>query len=313
MTELAAGSTSSTTCPSSARRRPGRRPGAGAWRCRASSTPATPPRPRSTTCTSGSPGRVVATFEIDALYDYRARRPPITFREDHYEGYQAPRLVVRLMHDGDGAPYLLLHGPEPDIQWEAFAGAVRAVVEHFGVRLVVSLGSVPMAVPHTRPMMVTQHANRGDLMVADEHLARRPRGPGERSGAARAAAGGVGPPRDRVRRPRAALPRPVRLPGGVGQAARVASRWSPVSRWTCTDLESAAADQRARRSRRRWPTTPRSRRSWAAWSSSTTPSTSSDGEALPMAEERDLPTAEELGRGVRAVPGRPATDATEAT
>ena len=26
-----------------------------------------------------SPGRVVATFDIDAFYDYRARRPPMTF------------------------------------------------------------------------------------------------------------------------------------------------------------------------------------------------------------------------------------------
>lgn len=114
-----------------------------------------------------SAGRVVATFDTDSLHDYRARRPAITFREDHYEGYQAPRLVVRLMHDGDGVPYLLMHGPEPDIRWEAFAVAVRTVLEHFEVRLVVSVGAVPMAVPHTRPTMVTQHANRGDLMVAD--------------------------------------------------------------------------------------------------------------------------------------------------
>lgn len=110
-------------------------------------------------------GRVVATFEVDAFYDYRARRPLITFREDHYEGYQAPRLVVRVMRDARQVPYLLLHGPEPDTRWEAFCGAVRGVVEHLGVRLVVSLGSVPMAVPHTRPTMVTQHATQQDLML----------------------------------------------------------------------------------------------------------------------------------------------------
>ena len=95
------------------------------------------------------PGRVVASFDIDAFYDYRARRPPMAFVEDHYEGYAPPRLVVRLQHDSRGAPYLLLHGPEPDTHWEAFARSVREVVEHFGVRLTVSLGSVPMAVPHT--------------------------------------------------------------------------------------------------------------------------------------------------------------------
>jgi predicted ATP-grasp superfamily ATP-dependent carboligase len=111
-------------------------------------------------------GRVVASFDIDAFYDYRARRPPMRFVEDHYETYAAPRLVVRLQADEAGAPYLLLHGPEPDTHWEAFADAVRSVVEHFSVRLVVALGSVPMAVPHSRPVMVTNHATRTDLLLA---------------------------------------------------------------------------------------------------------------------------------------------------
>jgi hypothetical protein len=115
----------------------------------------------------GSSGRVVASFDVDAFYDYRARRPPLTFAEDHYEEYDAPRLVVRLEHDAQGTPYLLLHGPEPDTYWEAFAVAVREVVERFGVRLAVALGSVPMAVPHTRPVMLTNHATSPRLMVQD--------------------------------------------------------------------------------------------------------------------------------------------------
>jgi hypothetical protein len=114
-----------------------------------------------------SSGRVVASFEIDNFYDYRARRPPMTFAEDHYESYEAPRLVVRLNHDAVGTPYLLLHGPEPDMHWEGFAQAVRAVVEHFDVRLTVAMGAVPMAVPHTRPVMLTNHATSSRLMVQE--------------------------------------------------------------------------------------------------------------------------------------------------
>ncbi len=112
-------------------------------------------------------GRVVASFDVDSFYDYRARRPPMTFVEDHYEDYAAPRLVVRLLRDSLGTPYLLLHGPEPDTRWEGFASAVRQVIEHFGVRLTVGLGSVPMAVPHTRPVMLTNHATSPRLMVQD--------------------------------------------------------------------------------------------------------------------------------------------------
>jgi hypothetical protein len=116
---------------------------------------------------SQSSGRVVASFDIDAFYDYRARRPPMTFFENRYEGYETPRLVVRLNHDSLGTPYLLMHGPEPDTHWDAFAGAVRTVVEALGVRLTVALGAVPMAVPHTRPVMLTNHATQPDLLIAE--------------------------------------------------------------------------------------------------------------------------------------------------
>ena len=114
-----------------------------------------------------SPGRVVASFEVDEFYDYRARRPPMSFVRDHYSDYEAPRLVVRLMHDDLRAPYLLLTGPEPDVRWEAFAEGVRAVIESFDVRLTVSMGSVPMAVPHTRPVQITNHATAKRLLVTD--------------------------------------------------------------------------------------------------------------------------------------------------
>jgi hypothetical protein len=112
-------------------------------------------------------GPVVATFDVDQFHDYRARRPAMSFVRDHYEAYDAPRLVVRLLRDSGGTPYLLLQGPEPDNRWEAFARAVREVVERFGVSRVVSMGAVPMAVPHTRPIAITHHANNPELIMGD--------------------------------------------------------------------------------------------------------------------------------------------------
>ena len=112
-------------------------------------------------------GPVVATFDIDQFHDYRARRPAMSFVRDHYEAYDAPRLVVRLLRDSGGTPYLLLQGPEPDNRWEAFARAVREVVERFGVTRVVGMGAVPMAVPHTRPIAITHHANNPELITGD--------------------------------------------------------------------------------------------------------------------------------------------------
>jgi predicted ATP-grasp superfamily ATP-dependent carboligase len=108
--------------------------------------------------------RVVASFDLDQLYDYRGRRPPLTFVENHYEDYAAPRLVVRLAEDEAGTPYLLLTGPEPDYQWERFAEAVRGLVRRFGVTLTVGLGAVPMALPHTRPLMLTVHSAQPETL-----------------------------------------------------------------------------------------------------------------------------------------------------
>ena len=114
---------------------------------------------------SGGPAQRLVTFDVDQLVDYRSRRPVMTFDEG-WTGYDAPELVVDLLHDAQGTPFLLLHGLEPDVQWERWVAAVRQVVERFDVPLVVGLHGIPMGVPHTRPISVTAHATRADL-VAD--------------------------------------------------------------------------------------------------------------------------------------------------
>jgi hypothetical protein len=113
---------------------------------------------------AGKQGTVVASFDLDQLYDYRARRPTMVYDRDHYSTYDAPRLLVRLLRDEAGQPYLLMSGPEPDFAWEGFAAAVRTVVERFEVRLVIGLASVPMGVPHTRPVIITTHGTRNELV-----------------------------------------------------------------------------------------------------------------------------------------------------
>jgi hypothetical protein len=110
------------------------------------------------------PHQVVARFDHDRLVDYRARRPLLTFRRDRWSAYETPTLDVRLVQDATGAPFLLLSGPEPDVEWERFAAAVRQIVERLGVRLAVSFHGIPMGVPHTRPVGLTPHGNRTDLM-----------------------------------------------------------------------------------------------------------------------------------------------------
>ncbi|MBD8045008.1 PAC2 family protein [Arthrobacter sp. Sa2BUA2] len=107
---------------------------------------------------------LVATFDADQLIDYRARRPQLTFVEDHFTGYEPPRIELHRFYDGLGEPFLFLTGFEPDFQWERFTAAVLRIVETLEVSLVAWVHSVPMPVPHTRPIGVTAHGNRPDLI-----------------------------------------------------------------------------------------------------------------------------------------------------
>ncbi|MEU1808970.1 proteasome assembly chaperone family protein [Micromonospora aurantiaca (nom. illeg.)] len=112
--------------------------------------------------------RVVARFDVDQVFDYRSRRPVMTFVEDHWESYDAPALELHLLRDDDETPFLLLTGPEPDLQWERFVAAVTGLSARLDVRLTVGLNSIPMAVPHTRPSGVTAHATRKELIAGHE-------------------------------------------------------------------------------------------------------------------------------------------------
>jgi proteasome assembly chaperone (PAC2) family protein len=108
---------------------------------------------------------LVASFAIDDLLDYRSRRPLMTFKTDHFTNYEDPELNLYALHDSVGTPFLLLAGMEPDLKWERFITAVRLLAERLGVRRVVGLGAIPMAVPHTRPVTMTAHSADKELIA----------------------------------------------------------------------------------------------------------------------------------------------------
>ena len=90
------------------------------------------------------------------------------FVEDHWESYEEPTLAIYLAKDGQSTPFLVLAGPEPDLQWERFTAAVAGIIDQFQLGVAVGFNSIPMAVPHTRPAGVTAHASRRDLISGYE-------------------------------------------------------------------------------------------------------------------------------------------------
>jgi predicted ATP-grasp superfamily ATP-dependent carboligase len=126
--------------------------------------------------------REIVRFDIDALFDYRARRPPLTFLSDHYGSMSLPELRIDELLDGAGQPFLLLHGPEPDHAWQALAAAITDLVQRFDVRLSVGMHAVPWPAPHTRPIGVTWHATDEALLQGRSSMVGQLEVPGHLAG-----------------------------------------------------------------------------------------------------------------------------------
>lgn len=122
-------------------------------------------------------GRVVATFDADRIFDYRARRPTLEIENGRLAELTWPEFQIRLVrHDRD---ILVLTGPEPDYRWPRLADAVVEVARSLGVAEWVTIGAIPAAVPHTRSVPILGTASqpgllRGDVRPGPEGLLRVP-------------------------------------------------------------------------------------------------------------------------------------------
>lgn len=111
-------------------------------------------------------GAIVAEFDGDRLFDYRARRPTLEIVDGRMAGLTWPALVVRHRRLA-GRDLLVLSGAEPDFRWRSFATAVVELARELRVALWISLGAIPAAVPHTRAVNVLGSTSRDGLLLGD--------------------------------------------------------------------------------------------------------------------------------------------------
>jgi hypothetical protein len=109
----------------------------------------------------------LATFASDLLYDYRSRRPVLDIVDGTLTELSWPNLTMKRVRAGT-RDLLVLSGPEPDFRWRRLGGDVLEVAERLGVLEWVSLGAIPAAVPHTRPVPVLATASKSGLLRDDE-------------------------------------------------------------------------------------------------------------------------------------------------
>jgi hypothetical protein len=123
-------------------------------------------------------GELVATFDADLLFDYRARRPPLEIVDGRLTELTWPELLLRHTRIEE-RDVLILVGPEPDYRWRTFTADVVELAGRLGVVEWISLGAIPAAVPHTRrvPILGTEATPgllRGDVIAGPSGTLRVP-------------------------------------------------------------------------------------------------------------------------------------------
>jgi len=108
-------------------------------------------------------GTVIATFDADQLYDYRARRPTLDIIDGRLLDLDWPELTLTAVRVA-GRDLLVLTGPEPDYRWREFSASVVELLKHLAVSSWVSLGAIPATVAHTRPVPILGTSSAAGLL-----------------------------------------------------------------------------------------------------------------------------------------------------
>jgi proteasome assembly chaperone (PAC2) family protein len=105
----------------------------------------------------------VAGIDPEPYFDFTARRP--TVRLDGGERViDWPRNEIRAVRlEDQGHDLLLLAGTEPHLRWRTFSEDLVEVAKATRAELVITLGSMAEAVPHTRPPEVKGSSTQAAL------------------------------------------------------------------------------------------------------------------------------------------------------
>ncbi len=103
------------------------------------------------------------TFHPDDYVLYSANRPAISLVGHTYVDYEPIEIGIDQVRDDEGHDFLLLHGPEPDLNWEHFSSSIAGIMAAIETPLAIGCRAVAMTIPHTRPVHVLEHGNTDDI------------------------------------------------------------------------------------------------------------------------------------------------------
>jgi hypothetical protein len=108
--------------------------------------------------------RTIADFDADELLDFRSRRPIAQIESAHITDITTPSLQLQLLRDQADAPFYFLRGFEPDFRWPSFLADLLTLLDAIDVASVTWVHSIPMPVPHTRPIGAAVTGNRQEMI-----------------------------------------------------------------------------------------------------------------------------------------------------
>lgn len=96
----------------------------------------------------------LAEIEAEEFYDFTQLRPTVRYAEGNYRRIDWPENVF-YYHQTPERDFIVLNGIEPHLRWQTYIGHLTEVIQKYKVKLVISIGSMFVEYPHTRPLRVT--------------------------------------------------------------------------------------------------------------------------------------------------------------
>jgi hypothetical protein len=107
---------------------------------------------------------VIASIDAEGFFDFTKHRPTVSLDAEGNRHIHWPANDVAVLDDPAGTHDLvLLAGIEPHLRWGTFATLVHEVMTTLGCELLVTVGAMADAVPHTRQPVVVGSTTNTEL------------------------------------------------------------------------------------------------------------------------------------------------------
>ncbi len=111
------------------------------------------------------PAKKIAEIDPEEFYDFTVNRPQIRVNRKKQRRIKWPtnEFYSYVPQDMPENGLLLYVGTEPNLKWRTFSETILHLADSVGVEMIISLGSLLDAVPHTREVRISGRASNKEL------------------------------------------------------------------------------------------------------------------------------------------------------